>query len=156
MDTKQLRLYAGERVVESKMTDPAKIQMLKFIKQASDSQVKVLLMDGKITKLDEKKSYSGEALWFVSVLTGCDNESSYSFLGTNFTKDNYTHSKKTSVTEDADSVKVWKWLCENWSTLGMYPTVEFWHEGRCGRCGRKLTVPESIDTGFGPECITLI
>ena len=26
------------------------------------------------------------------------------------------------------------------------------HEGRCGRCGRKLTVPESIESGFGPEC----
>ena len=29
---------------------------------------------------------------------------------------------------------------------------EFRHEGRCGRCGRALTVPESIDTGFGPHC----
>jgi hypothetical protein len=26
------------------------------------------------------------------------------------------------------------------------------HEGRCCRCGRKLTVPESIETGLGPEC----
>ena len=29
---------------------------------------------------------------------------------------------------------------------------EFWHEGKCGRCGRKLTVPESIEAGIGPEC----
>jgi hypothetical protein len=26
------------------------------------------------------------------------------------------------------------------------------HEGRCGRCGRELTVPESIALGIGPEC----
>lgn len=26
------------------------------------------------------------------------------------------------------------------------------HEGRCGKCGRRLTVPESIETGLGPEC----
>jgi hypothetical protein len=26
------------------------------------------------------------------------------------------------------------------------------HEGRCGRCGRTLTVPESIESGIGPEC----
>ena len=26
------------------------------------------------------------------------------------------------------------------------------HEGRCGRCGRKLTTPASIDTGIGPVC----
>ena len=31
-----------------------------------------------------------------------------------------------------------------------------WHEGRCGRCGRKLTVPESIEAGYGPECINLV
>ena len=30
------------------------------------------------------------------------------------------------------------------------------HEGRCGRCGRLLTVPESIETGFGPECIHFV
>jgi hypothetical protein len=29
---------------------------------------------------------------------------------------------------------------------------EVYHEGRCGRCNRKLTVPESIETGLGPEC----
>lgn len=32
------------------------------------------------------------------------------------------------------------------------PECEVWHEGRCGRCGRKLTVPESIETGIGPDC----
>jgi hypothetical protein len=31
-------------------------------------------------------------------------------------------------------------------------TVEIWHEGRCCRCGRRLTVPESIYAGIGPDC----
>lgn len=30
--------------------------------------------------------------------------------------------------------------------------IEFWHEGSCGVCGRKLTVPESVAAGIGPEC----
>jgi Family of unknown function (DUF6011) len=30
--------------------------------------------------------------------------------------------------------------------------VIFRHEGRCGRCARELTHPESIDSGIGPEC----
>jgi hypothetical protein len=34
--------------------------------------------------------------------------------------------------------------------------VEFWHEGKCCRCGRKLTVPASIASGIGPECATKI
>lgn len=30
--------------------------------------------------------------------------------------------------------------------------VAFYHSGRCGRCGRELTEPESIRTGLGPYC----
>ncbi len=26
------------------------------------------------------------------------------------------------------------------------------HEGKCGRCGRALTVPSSVESGIGPEC----
>ncbi len=26
------------------------------------------------------------------------------------------------------------------------------HAGKCGRCGRTLTVPASIESGIGPEC----
>ena len=33
-----------------------------------------------------------------------------------------------------------------------HPGIEVWHEGRCGRCGRLLTVPESIASGIGPVC----
>lgn len=30
--------------------------------------------------------------------------------------------------------------------------LEVFHVGRCGRCGKKLTTPESILTGLGPTC----
>jgi len=30
--------------------------------------------------------------------------------------------------------------------------AEFWHAGQCGRCGRALTDPESIECGIGPVC----
>ena len=33
--------------------------------------------------------------------------------------------------------------------------IEIWHEGKCGRCGRKLTVPSSVHNGYGPECIQM-
>ena len=43
-----------------------------------------------------------------------------------------------------------------WRVLGSgraFPAAfEFWHEGRCAACARRLTVPQSIATGFGPEC----
>ena len=42
-------------VVASKLTKEAKLQMLEYVQhQASESQLKLLLLDGKIAKLDEQ------------------------------------------------------------------------------------------------------
>lgn len=30
--------------------------------------------------------------------------------------------------------------------------LEVWHEGRCCRCCRVLTVPASVEMGYGPDC----
>lgn len=30
--------------------------------------------------------------------------------------------------------------------------LDVFHTGRCGKCGKKLTTPESILTGLGPTC----
>lgn len=52
---KDIRLYAAEIVTLSRMSKSAKLQMLEFIQnEASDAQIKALLMDGKIVKLDEQ------------------------------------------------------------------------------------------------------
>jgi len=52
---KQLRIITGRIVIETKLSKLAKLQLLNFIKEeATDSQVKALLMDGKIVKLDEQ------------------------------------------------------------------------------------------------------
>lgn len=94
--------------------------------------------------------------WFVSLLTGSDNESDYTFFGTIFPDGSFRHSKKSSISALASSVIAFTWF---WRHLEgdafdlLPPQVEVHHEGRCGRCGRALTVPESIESGFGPECI---
>ena len=55
MDTKELRIMAAYIIVDSDLSKVAKLQMIKFIKnEATDSQVKVLLMDGKIVQLDDQ------------------------------------------------------------------------------------------------------
>lgn len=53
---KQLKIIAGAIVVESKLSKGAKLQLLSFIQnEATDTQVKALLLDGKIlTKIDEQ------------------------------------------------------------------------------------------------------
>ena len=97
--------------------------------------------------------------YFVSVLTGPENETDYEFIGTVFRSVGggivYRHSRKSRIGTDAPSARGFYWL----STLltrddsTVLPSAEVWHEGICGRCGRTLTVPESIESGFGPECI---
>lgn len=91
---------------------------------------------------------------FVKVLTGSNNEEDYTFLGTIFESENYRHGRRSRINKEAQSAKVFNWV---WSHLDNLPQqIEIHHEGRCGRCGRKLTVPESIESGFGPECINKI
>jgi hypothetical protein len=91
----------------------------------------------------------------VGVLTGSDNETSYTWLG-RVSRDIFWIGRKFprpgDISRDAPCAKAFDWA---WKQLvrGNMPTeLEIWHEGRCGRCGRKLTVPESVAAGFGPEC----
>lgn len=103
-------------------------------------------------KMTRKKSLKeGEDdVVFVKVLSRPDNTSDYTFIGTVFRKETYKHSPKSPFGSEAMSSKAIEWVVRNVNSLP--PNIEVWHEGRCARCGRKLTVPESIQSGFGPEC----
>lgn len=93
------------------------------------------------------------ALAFVQVLSGPDNTSDYAYLGT-IRAGQYAHGTKSRISDDAPSAKAFAWLWEHKTALPA--CVEVYHEGRCGRCGRVLTVPESVMSGYGPECINKI
>lgn len=91
---------------------------------------------------------------FVGVLSGPDNTRSYSYLGVIFNGKEYRRTSKSRISVDAPSAKCFAWL---WKVLTSgsqkaLDRIEFWHEGRCGVCGRKLTVPHSIEAGIGPVC----
>lgn len=97
---------------------------------------------------------------FAKVLTGSDNVNDFEFVGTIWPDATWTykHSAKSRVTENAPSVAALKWMVRllNMAPEALLAQAEVWHEGRCGRCGRKLTVPSSIESGFGPECVKMI
>ncbi len=115
-------------------------------------------------KLQLKKLKDGEVIGprglpiFVKLLVGPDNWANYKYLGYILTGQNlYWHGTiKSKIGKDAPGNVAFEWA---WKQLarGILPAqLEIWHEGSCGRCGRKLTVPESIASGFGPECINHI
>jgi hypothetical protein len=85
---------------------------------------------------------------FVSVLTGPENTSNYTFLGTIFADGAYRHGKKSPIPLYAPSAAAFAW---SWAHLES-EELQVYHLGRCGRCGRPLTTPESIERGLGPVC----
>lgn len=91
-------------------------------------------------------------VFFVSVLAGSDNDNSYSFLGTIFNKTRYSHSVKSKISSTANSAKVFDWFFKHLTNGTLPEYISMFHEGKCAQCGRTLTVPESIISGFGPEC----
>lgn len=92
------------------------------------------------------------AVHFVSLLNGPDNETAYAYFGY-IRRGYFNHGgTKARVSADASSAKAFAWAYRSFAQGVIPDSLEVWHEGRCGRCGRKLTVPSSIASGFGPEC----
>ena len=91
----------------------------------------------------------------VSVLTGSDNNSSYTWLG-RVAREIFWVGRKNpkpgEISKDAPSAKAFAWAWQKLAQGTLPAELEIWHEGRCGRCGLKLTVPESVARGFGPDC----
>lgn len=90
---------------------------------------------------------------FVTLLTGSDNETAYTYIG--MIKGNaFVLTAKSKMTADAMPVKAFDFYTRHVVAAKHLPDcLEVRHNGHCGRCGRTLTVPESIDNGIGPECI---
>jgi hypothetical protein len=97
--------------------------------------------------------------FFVSVLDGPDNTRDYTYIGCVWPEirdgDNalvFRHGRKSRLAADAVSVLGFEWFWPRRARLAGFPHVKVYHMGSCGRCGRALTVPESIITGLGPVC----
>lgn len=90
---------------------------------------------------------------FVNVMNGPENETNYVYLGNIRRGPSYDHGRKSKISDSAPSARAFEWFF-NRALLepALFDQVEVWHDGRCGACGRKLTVPESIARGLGPEC----
>lgn len=89
--------------------------------------------------------------YFVALLTGPDNTGDYTYLG--MLRDNaFRLTRGSKMLDSSGPVKAFRWVWDHLTRDAMPPFCEIWHEGRCGRCGRTLTVPESIAAGIGPDC----
>lgn len=88
---------------------------------------------------------------FASVLYGPDNGNDYAYVGTVHTGRLQT-TAKSKVKCDDPRAKALDWTLGQLANGAIPAKLEMWHEGRCGRCARRLTDPVSIERGLGPEC----
>ena len=91
---------------------------------------------------------------FIAVRTGGPGETIFAYLGFMTSTGQYVHGRKSKIEAFDQRVRAFKFALANLQLKQMPPNCEIWHEGKCGRCARKLTDPTSIASGFGPECIT--
>lgn len=114
-------------------------------------------------KLTQKENETGDrSPIFVSLLTGPQNETDYHYIGfiparkqgsdgIGIAPMQLVAGRKGNPNHPAFIALNW-WLNAYRLDNPKIEMVEFWHEGTCGHCGRKLTTPESIERGIGPKC----
>ena len=107
----------------------------------------------RVNKSHDKNS----DLYFVSVLTGSDNVNDYSYLGL-LDENGFRETHRSHIGYRAHGTRdAFVWFHRLVEVMNsdddLALNMEFYHAGYCGRCGRLLTVPSSITSGYGPECI---
>ena len=95
---------------------------------------------------------------FVYVLNGKNGIKSYRHIGTVFIENSNEFGTKMQFNPnrnllEASSLRAFEYAFRFISKLDMPKDCEVWGSGRCGRCNRILTNPDSITIGFGVECI---
>ena len=97
--------------------------------------------------------------WYVSVLTG--DEQQYRYIGHIFKNQErvFHPGKKSSISESSPSVMAFGYVFENLlmseDPSWMSNKVKIYHQGKCSKCGRPLTTPHSIEIGIGPHCLAV-
>lgn len=140
------------------------------MKALANNQIKQFIMGGKAIftveneltggrmtyKVSQPKHEEGETVpYFASVLNGSDNYTNYAYMGMVVEyggKVGIKSTKGSKVGQEATSYKGFQWLCSALNNRSIPETVNVYHEGKCGKCGKKLTVPQSIEMGFGSTC----
>jgi len=137
-----------EEAIPGRMTNPKEI--LAFIHAG---RARITLVSEKTgVRFTYRISAKKDKPAFVALLSGPENESNYTYIGF-ISNERYIWGKKSRVKAQSPSNMAFAYVYRHLMTGVMPPSVEIWHEGRCGRCAKVLTVPESIKRGFGAKCL---
>lgn len=143
-----------EELHPARLMDPKQIKEFIFAGNATVTLVSKASQQHLTFRVRKNLDEDAVVSHFVSLLNGQDNERDFAYLGHFYAQSqSYVHGKKSKISSNTSSAKAFDWFASNVIQSNHIPdTLEIWHEGKCGKCGRKLTVPESIARGIGPEC----
>lgn len=96
--------------------------------------------------------------YFVSLLCGGHD---YHYLGyitdrAGTIEFGYRTSNKSCRPNHDTTHSVIRFLLNSLRIGKLHSQFEFFHEGKCGKCGKPLTDPKSIERGLGPTCATRV
>lgn len=101
-----------------------------------------------------QRSKNDSNLYFIKSLRGPDNLNDYTYVGCYFSDTKTFVVEKSYRNADVSSwpksIRSIRYLFNNLDDVPYL--LHVYHNGRCCRCGRTLTTPESIRKGIGPEC----
>lgn len=129
-----------------KITEPS--QALQFIKGGNATTTFVGQSNRYTYRV--RKADKGD-IFFVSLLVGANNESDYMFIGCITDQKGFFQTAKSQHKGLAPAL-AFGWIYSRLLSGIIDSRTEIWHEGRCCKCNRKLTTPESIERGMGAEC----
>jgi hypothetical protein len=86
--------------------------------------------------------------FFVSLLT---EPGHYTYIGM-IRHGQFQLTRASKYDQHTKPVMAFMWFYKRLLAKHPFHPMQFWHEGKCGRCGQQLTVPESIERGLGPVC----
>jgi hypothetical protein len=112
-------------------------------------------------EMEAKGQWPAKTCYFVKALSGPDNTSDYVYLGMLDAETGEVRlTQKSAFPATATRVLVVQRVLKAiFDGRGGQIAAAGWkvrHNGHCARCARVLTVPESIESGFGPECAKLV
>ena len=109
----------------------------------------------RVRKRKDKRSEGN--VWFVDILVGKNNMSDYKYT-CYFKEDLKIKTSQRSIVKDMKDkrISMFKSMIAGIDTLpNDISWLKVYNMGTCGRCGKPLTVPSSIESGLGPECVKL-
>ena len=97
---------------------------------------------------------SNSTLYKVSLLYGPDNTRYYDYIGCYYSDTNYLYLLKQWREKPSwanpPAIRAITYFLQHLDNLPR--NLYVYHTGRCARCGRLLTTPDSLISGYGPHC----